>query len=127
MCALRYNSRLEISQTSGDKIFFATVRALRYAGGAMSFDLTKPDVILTHESDLDAFVAGILLRRLAKKLFDADVRLEAWNYNGFKQRPMNESTAWITDFTFETRFDRSGWLVVDHHVTEVPAKNAHLI
>lgn len=93
----------------------------------MAGDLTRPDVILTHESDLDGFVAGILLQRLAKKLFDADVRLEAWNYNGFRQRPLNESAGWITDFTFETRFDKPDWLVIDHHVTEVQPRNARLI
>jgi len=93
----------------------------------MSVDLTRPDVIITHESDLDGFVAGILLRRLAKKLFDADVRLEAWNYNGFKNRSLNEKAGWITDFTFEARFDKPDWLVIDHHVTDVQPKNARLI
>ena len=93
----------------------------------MSVDLTRPDVIITHESDLDGFVAGILLRRLAKKLFDADVRLEAWNYNGFKNRLLNEKAGWITDFTFEARFDKPDWLVIDHHVTDVEPKNARLI
>ena len=29
--------------------------------------LPQPDVILTHESDLDGLVAGVLLRRLARK------------------------------------------------------------
>ena len=93
----------------------------------MSVDLTRPDVIITHESDLDGFVAGILLKRLAKKMFDADVRLEAWNYNGFKNRLLNEKAGWITDFTFEARFDKPDWLVVDHHVTDVQPKNARLI
>ena len=31
--------------------------------------LPKPEVILTHESDLDGLFAGLLLQRLAKKLF----------------------------------------------------------
>jgi oligoribonuclease NrnB/cAMP/cGMP phosphodiesterase (DHH superfamily) len=90
-------------------------------------DLTKPDVILTHESDLDGFVAGLLLQRLAKHLFDSTVRLEAWNYNGFRQRPLSETAGWITDFTFEARFDKPDWTVIDHHVTEVAPKNAKLI
>ena len=29
----------------------------------------KPEVIITHESDLDGLLAGVLLQRLAKKLF----------------------------------------------------------
>ena len=78
--------------------------------------LPKPDVILTHESDLDGLVAGVLLQRLARKLFDANVRLEAWNYNGLRQRPMNEPNAWVTDLTFEQRMDRAGWVILDHHV-----------
>ena len=37
----------------------------------------QPEVILTHESDLDGFVSGILLQRLAKRLFGADVPVES--------------------------------------------------
>ena len=38
--------------------------------------LPKPEVIITHESDLDGFLSGLLLQRLAKHLFGAEVRLE---------------------------------------------------
>ena len=76
--------------------------------------LPKPDVILTHESDLDGLVAGVLLR-LARTLFDTDVRLEAWHYHGLRQRPFNESSAWVADLPFEPRMDRTGWVVIDHH------------
>jgi nanoRNase/pAp phosphatase (c-di-AMP/oligoRNAs hydrolase) len=89
--------------------------------------LPKPDVILTHESDLDGLVAGVLLQRLAKKLFGTDVRLEAFHYNNWKQRELRERAAWVTDLTFETRLDRPDWVVIDHHATDVPAKSAHLI
>lgn len=89
--------------------------------------LPKPDVILTHESDLDGLVAGVLLQRLARKLFDAEVRLEAWNYNGLRQRPFNEASAWVTDLTFEQRMDRAGWAIIDHHATDATPKYAHLI
>ena len=34
--------------------------------------LPKPEVICTHESDLDGFVSGLLLKRLAQKLFTPD-------------------------------------------------------
>ncbi len=87
-------------------------------------ELNKPDVILTHESDLDGFVSGMLLQRLAKKRFGAAVKLEAWNYQGWKNRPMSERTAWVSDFSFEARFDKPGWLVVDHHTTAAAAKSA---
>ena len=90
-------------------------------------ELPKPDVILTHESDLDGFVSGLLLQRLAKKLFDTDVRLEAWNYNGWRNRPMTEASAWVCDLTFEARLDRPNWLIIDHHATELLPKNARLI
>ena len=89
--------------------------------------LTKPEVIITHESDLDGFVAGLLLQRLALKLFGERVRLEAYHYNFWKQRELRERAAWVTDLTFEPRLDKPDWLVVDHHVTDTPAKNAQLV
>ncbi len=89
--------------------------------------MRKPDVIFTHESDLDGLVAGVLLQRLARKLFDEDVRLEAWHYNAWKQRELREQSAWVTDFTFEARMDKPDWTVIDHHVTEATPKNATLI
>lgn len=89
--------------------------------------LPKPDVILTHESDLDGLLAGALLQKLAKKLFGTDIPLEAHHYNFWKQRELRERAAWATDFTFETRMDKQDWVVIDHHVTEVAPKNARLI
>lgn len=90
-------------------------------------ELPRPDVILTHESDLDGLVAGVLLKRLARSVFDADVELEAWNYNGWRQRPMNEHSAWVADLSLEPRLDRPGWVVIDHHTTDTQPKNAKLI
>ena len=87
--------------------------------------LPKPEVIITHESDLDGFVAGLLLQRLALQLYGEQVPLQAYHYNYWKQRDLRERAAWVTDFTFETRLDKQDWLVVDHHVTEVAPKNAH--
>lgn len=85
--------------------------------------LPKPEVILTHESDLDGFVAGLLLQRLAEKLHGTRVPLQAYHYNFWKQRDLRERKAWVTDFTFESRLDKPDWLVVDHHVTDtVPQK-----
>jgi oligoribonuclease NrnB/cAMP/cGMP phosphodiesterase (DHH superfamily) len=89
--------------------------------------LPKPDVILTHESDLDGLLAGALLQKLAKKLFGTETSLEAHHYNFWKQRELRERAAWVADFTFEARMDREDWVVIDHHVTEVAPKNARLI
>jgi hypothetical protein len=89
--------------------------------------LPKPDVILTHESDLDGLLAGALLQTLAKKLFGTDTPLEAHHYNFWKQRELRERAAWVADFTFEPRMDKEDWIVIDHHVTEVAPKNARLI
>lgn len=89
--------------------------------------LPRPDVILTHESDLDGLVAGVLLRRLARKLFGDDVRLEAWNYQGWRNRPMTEKSAWVADLVFEARLDKANWLVVDHHPCEAKPAQAQLV
>lgn len=89
--------------------------------------LPRPDVIITHESDLDGLVAGVLLQRLARKLFNDDVRLEAYHYNFWKQREPREKAAWVTDLTFETRLDKENWAVIDHHVTEAAPKHAVLV
>lgn len=89
--------------------------------------LSKPEVIITHESDLDGLVAGVLLQRLARKLFNTEVRLEAYHYNNWKQRELRERSGWVTDLNFEARLDKPEWMVVDHHATEAPAKSAYLI
>ncbi|HEY1171119.1 MAG TPA: DHH family phosphoesterase [Verrucomicrobiae bacterium] len=93
----------------------------------MAIDLPKPEVILTHESDLDGFTSGLILRRLAEKLFGENIKLEAHHNNYWKQRSMSEKAAWVSDFTFEARFDKPNWLVLDHHITDVTAKHAKLI
>jgi len=89
--------------------------------------LPHPDVILTHESDLDGLVAGLLLQRLAKKVFDAKVPLQAYHYNYWKQRDLREAAAWVTDLAFEPRLDKPNWLIVDHHVTDATPARAQLI
>jgi len=89
--------------------------------------LSKPEVIITHESDLDGLVAGVLLQRLAQSLFGVGVPLEACHYNYWRQRELKERSGWITDFTFEQRMDRPNWTIIDHHVSDVSPKNALLI
>lgn len=89
--------------------------------------LPKPDVILTHESDLDGLVSGVLLRRLARKLFDVDVPIEAFHYNTWRQREPREAAAWVCDLSFEARLDKPNWLIIDHHATDVVPKKAQLV
>ncbi len=89
--------------------------------------LPKPEIIFTHESDLDGFVAGFLLQRLARHLFQTDIRLEAHHYTAWKLRDLREKAAWVTDLSFESRLDRSHWVVVDHHQTNTKPNYAMLI
>lgn len=89
--------------------------------------LPKPELILTHESDLDGMISGVLLQRLAKKLFGLDVRMEAHHYNFWRQRELREAAAWVADFCFETRMDKPNWAVFDHHATDVKPAQATLV
>jgi hypothetical protein len=102
-----------------------------FEGGILAFyqmgTLVEPQVVLTHESDLDGLVSGLLLQRLAREMFTRDVPLEAYHYQGWKARQLSERTAWVSDFTFEARLDRNSWLVVDHHASEAKASVAQLI
>ena len=90
-------------------------------------ELPKPDVIFTHESDLDGLVAGLMLQKLARKLYDREVPLEAYHYNYWKTRELREKAAWVTDFTYEPRLDKQEWVIIDHHVTDAVPKSAHFI
>jgi oligoribonuclease NrnB/cAMP/cGMP phosphodiesterase (DHH superfamily) len=97
-----------------------------YSSG-MTSSLSRPNVIITHESDLDGLIAGVLLQRLASKLFNTTVPLEAYHYNMWKQRELREEAGWITDMSFEPRLDKINWVIIDHHVTDSAPKNALLI
>jgi len=90
-------------------------------------ELPQPEVICTHESDLDGLVSGLLLQRLAVTLFGVEPRLEAFHNHNWRQRALSEKSAWICDLTFEPRLDRPNWLVIDHHITETKARRAQLI
>ncbi len=85
--------------------------------------LPKPDVILTHESDLDGFGGGGVAAKTRAGVVSRGDSLEgAYHYNNWKQRELRERAAWVTDLSFEARLDRPDWLVVDHHATEALAK-----
>ena len=90
-------------------------------------DLPQPQVVITHESDLDGFVSGHLLQRLANHLFDQQTLLQAWNYTNFERRPLREKCAWVCDLNFSKHMDRDNWLIVDHHQTDVDPQRARLI
>ncbi|HNU99361.1 MAG TPA: DHH family phosphoesterase [Verrucomicrobiota bacterium] len=90
-------------------------------------DLPKPALIITHESDLDGLVSGVLLQRLARRLFGVEVPLLAYHNHAWRQRPLPESAAWVCDLGFDKRLDRPGWLVVDHHEAEAVPQKARLI
>jgi oligoribonuclease NrnB/cAMP/cGMP phosphodiesterase (DHH superfamily) len=89
--------------------------------------LPRPEVILTHESDLDGLVSGVLLRRLARKMFNVEVPLEAYHYNLWRQREIREASGWICDLSFEPRLDKPNFLIIDHHATEGMPKRADMI
>lgn len=90
-------------------------------------NLPEPEIIFTHESDLDGFVAGLLLKRLAQKLFNKDIPLKAYHYGAWENFDIRHQQAWITDLTFEKRFDREGWLIVDHHSYSHQPQKARLV
>jgi oligoribonuclease NrnB/cAMP/cGMP phosphodiesterase (DHH superfamily) len=89
--------------------------------------LCRPDVIYTHESDLDGLVSGLLLQGLAERLFQTKPRLLAFHNQNWRQRPLNEKAAWVGDMMFEPRLDKANWLVIDHHPTDTTPRFARLI
>jgi hypothetical protein len=88
--------------------------------------LPKPDVILTHASDLDGLLAGLLCQRLARKLAGQRVPLQAYHNHNWRQRPLTEKSAWVCDLTFEARLDKPNWVIIDHHTTDVVPQQAQL-
>lgn len=89
--------------------------------------LPKPDIIFTHESDLDGLVSGLLLQDLARKQFGTEVPLESYHNHNWRHRALNETAAWVADLAFEARLDKENWLVIDHHPTAVKPARATLL
>ncbi len=90
-------------------------------------ELPQPEIIFTHEGDLDGFVAGCLLQRLAELKFGLSIKVEPLSANpwpGLKRFPKQ---AWVSDLSFDPKIDRSGWMIVDHHTTESTPRSANLI
>ena len=86
--------------------------------------LQKPEIILTHESDLDGLVSGCLLKRLAEHQFGGSIPLAAYHLPPWQNRQMVEHAAWVSDLSMEPRLDRPGWMVVDHHPSPHQPKHA---
>jgi hypothetical protein len=89
--------------------------------------LPRPEVILTHESDLDGLLAGLLCQKLCRTWFDAEVPLQAYHTHAWRQRPLLEQAAWVCDLAFEPRVDRLNWVIIDHHPAEGQPERAQLI
>jgi hypothetical protein len=89
--------------------------------------LPKPDVILTHASDLDGLLSGLLARMLARKLFGQETPLQAYHNHNWRQRPVPEKSAWVCDLTYEARLDKPNWVIIDHHATDGVPQQAQFI
>ena len=89
--------------------------------------LPQPEVVLTHESDLDGLLAGLLCQRLCRAWWGHDVTLQAYHNHSWRQRRMFETSAWVCDFAFESRLDRPNWVVIDHHPHDTRPQQARLI
>ena len=89
--------------------------------------LPEPEIIITHESDLDGFVSGLLLKKIARKLHGLDCELQAWNNEAWSKRQLVERSAWVCDLTFEKRMDKPSWVVVDHHLSQDIPTHTQLI
>lgn len=94
---------------------------------AMPDTLPKPELILTHESDLDGMLSGMLLQRLAQHLFGVRIPIQAFHNHNWRQRGLPEKSAWVSDLSFEHRLDKLNWVVIDHHSTDCKPRLATLI
>lgn len=89
--------------------------------------LPKPEVIFTHESDLDGLISGLLLRKLAFKLFETEVPLQTFHTDSWHKRKIRENSAWVSDLSFDSRYDKDGWVIIDHHMLSSTPTKAKLI
>jgi hypothetical protein len=89
--------------------------------------LPRPEVILTHESDLDGLLAAMLCRRLAKALFGTEPPVQAFHNDKWRQFTVSAPSAWVCDLAFEPRLDRPNWVIFDHHPFDPQPKSARLI
>ena len=90
-------------------------------------DLPKPEIIVTHDGDLDGLLSGMLLQKLSATLYGAEVRLLGYQTHAWHSRCLRENSAWVSDLAFEDRMDRHNWVVVDHHITNTTPTKARLV
>ena len=89
--------------------------------------LPKPEIIVTHDGDLDGLLSGMLLQKLSGVLYGEEVRLLGYQTQAWHSRCLRENAAWVSDLAFEERMDRLNWVVVDHHITSAKPTKAHLV
>ncbi len=89
--------------------------------------LPKPEIIITHDGDLDGLLSGMLLQKLSATLYGEEVRLLAYQTHAWRSRCLRENAAWVSDLSFEERMDRINWVVVDHHITSAAPTKARLV
>ena len=90
-------------------------------------DLPKPEIIVTHDGDLDGLLSGMLLQKLSATLYGEEVRLLGYQTHAWHSRCLRENSAWVSDLAFEERMDRHNWVVVDHHITNTTPTKAQLV
>ena len=90
-------------------------------------DLPKPEIIVTHDGDLDGLLSGMLLQKLSATLYGEEVRLLGYQTHAWHSRCLRENSAWVSDLAFEERMDRHNWVVVDHHITNTTPTKARLV
>jgi len=90
-------------------------------------DLPKPEIIVTHDGDLDGLLSGMLLQKLSATLYGEEVRLLGYQTHAWHSRCLRENSAWVSDLAFEERMDRINWVIVDHHITNTKPTKARLV
>ncbi len=89
--------------------------------------LPEPEIVFTHESDLDGFVSGCLLQRLARILFGKEIPIEPLPANPWATLKRYPQRAWVSDLAFAKAIDRRDWVVIDHHVADQSPSRAQLV
>ena len=52
--------------------------------------LPKPEIIITHDGDLDGLLSGMLLQKLSATLYGEEVRLLAYQTHAWHSRCLRE-------------------------------------
>ena len=99
----------------------------RATGSARMSPYPEPEIIFSHESDLDGFLSGCLLQRLCTILYDREVPLEPLSASPWTTLKRFPERAWVSDLSFSPAIDRKGWMVIDHHITDCSPDKALLV